>query len=99
MVGLTKSLSIDLGPFGVRVNAIQPGPVMGDRISRVIEGKAKATGRSYQEAEADMADVVALHRFVSAEDIANMALFLCSAQGRNISGQAMSVCADMQKMP
>ena len=99
VVGLTKSLSIELGGFDVRVNAIQPGPVAGDRIRRVIAGKATAQGRTVEEVEADMTADLSLHRLVPPEDIANMALFLCSQQARSISNQALSVCADMQKMP
>jgi len=98
VVGLTQSLSRELGPFGIRVNAIQPGPVAGERIDRVIAAKAEATGRSLEEVSADFTGNASLGRFVTAEDIANMILFLCTPQARNVSGQAIAVCAGSTDM-
>ena len=93
VVGYTKSLSMEAGPDNVRVNAIQPGVVEGDRINRVIDAKAKATGISFEEQKAISLKGVSMHRMVSPYDIANMALYLASDVGRNITGQAISVCA------
>lgn len=98
VVGLTQSLSRELGPFGIRVNAIQPGPVAGERIDRVVAAKAEATGRSLDDVRADFTGNAALGRFVTAEDIANMILFLCTPQARNVSGQAIAVCAGTTDM-
>jgi len=94
VVGLTKSLSRELGPFGIRVNAIQPGPVEGPRIDRVIAAKAAATGQSEGAVRAALTGHASLGRFVSAQDIADAILFLATPQARNISGQAIPVCAD-----
>ena len=94
VVGFTKSLSIELGEFGIRVNAILPGMVEGDRIRRVIEGKAQATGRSFAEVEKAALANVSLHSMVTARQLADQILFLCSPRGRTISGQAISVCGD-----
>ncbi|MBI1777936.1 MAG: SDR family oxidoreductase [Proteobacteria bacterium] len=96
VVGFTKSLAIELGPSRIRVNAIQPGPVAGPRIERVIAAKAKAVGIPYEEQEQIMLKAVSLRRFVTAEDIAETALFLASAAGANISGQAISVCGNTE---
>lgn len=96
VVGFTKSLAAELGEFGIRVNAIQPGAVEGDRIDRVISAKAAARGISIDEMCDITTRMASLRRFVSAQDIANMMLFLCSPLGRNVSGQAISVCADVQ---
>ena len=93
VVGYTKSLSMEAGPDNVRVNAIQPGVVEGDRINRVIDAKAKATGISFEEQKALSLKGVSMHRMVSPYDIANMALYLASDIGKNITGQAISVCA------
>lgn len=93
VVGYTRSLSMEAGPDNVRVNAIQPGVVEGDRINRVIDAKAKATGISFEEQKAISLKGVSMHRMVSPYDIANMALYLASDVGRNITGQAISVCA------
>ena len=93
VVGLTKSLAHELGPFGIRVNAICPGAVAGPRIDRVIAAEAAASGRDEAEVRANYASLSALQTFVEPEDIANMALFLCSGAGARISGQALSVDA------
>ena len=94
VVGFTKSLAIELGPSNIRVNAIQPGVVEGERIDRVISAKAQALGLSFEEYRAQFMASVSLGRMVSAADIANMALYLATPAGRNISGQALSVCGD-----
>ena len=92
VVGFTQSLAAEAGPDKVRVNCIQPGIVEGDRIDRVIEAKAKGLGVSPEEVKAKMLEGVALHTTVTPQDIANMALFLATAPGRHISGQAIAVC-------
>ena len=92
VVGFTQSLAAEAGPDKVRVNCIQPGIVEGDRIDRVIDAKAKGLGKTPEEVRAEMLEGVSLHTTVTAQDIANMALFLATAPGRHISGQAISVC-------
>jgi NAD(P)-dependent dehydrogenase (short-subunit alcohol dehydrogenase family) len=96
VIGFTKSLSIELGPDGVRVNAILPGPVDGPRIRAVIKAKAEAGGISENEMTERTVATTSLKCFVTQQDIANMALYLASPFGRTISGQAISVDADMQ---
>lgn len=95
VVGMVKSLAIELGDSGIRVNAIQPGVVQGPRIEAVISARADTLGITYDEMEAEYRNKASLKRMVSAEDIANTALFLCSNAGRNISGQAVSVCGNI----
>src|ERR1035437_3370286 len=97
VVGFTKSLAIEAGPDGIRVNCIQPGNVEGERIDRVIEAKAQAFGVSFEQQKQTLLDTTSLRTFVSAQDIANMALFLATDAGKHISGQALSVCGDMQR--
>lgn len=94
VVGFTKSLAIELGPSNIRVNAIQPGVVEGERVDRVIGARAKARGISVDESREQFISTISLRRMVSAQDVANMALFLATPAGRNISGQALSVCGD-----
>jgi len=96
VVGLTKSLSIELGPDGIRVNAILPGPVDGPRIRAVIKAKAAAAKISENEMTERTVATTSLKCFVTQQDIANMALYLASPFGATISGQAISVDADMQ---
>ena len=87
---------MELGPHGIRVNCVQPGPVEGARIDRVIKAKAEAGGISENEMRTKMADVTLMKRFVTAGDIANQILFICSEAGRNITGQSLSVDAGLE---
>ena len=98
VVGFTKSLAIELGPDGIRVNAILPGLVAGDRIRRVIEAKAQAKGVAFREEEAESLRNNSLRTYVTPHDITNMALYLCSPFGATISGQALAVDGDMQSL-
>lgn len=98
VVGFSKSLSMELGPDNIRVNAIQPGVVEGDRINRVIDAKAKALGVSFEEQKQLSLERVSMHKMVSPYDIANMALYLASPVGANITGQAISVCAGVEML-
>ena len=96
VVGFTKSLSIELGADGIRVNAILPGPVDGPRIRAVIKAKAEAAGISENEMTERTVATTSLRCFVTQQDIANLALYLVSPFGATISGQALSVDGDMQ---
>jgi NAD(P)-dependent dehydrogenase (short-subunit alcohol dehydrogenase family) len=96
VIGFTKSLSIELGPDGVRVNAILPGPVDGPRIRAVIKAKADEAKISENEMTERTVATTSLKCFVTQQDVANMALYLASPFGATISGQAISVDADMQ---
>jgi NAD(P)-dependent dehydrogenase (short-subunit alcohol dehydrogenase family) len=96
VVGFMKSLAKELGPDGIRVNAIQPGVVDGPRIQRVFEARADALGESINKVRDEALSRVSLRRMVTHADIANQALFLCSALGANISGQAISVCGNVE---
>ena len=91
MIGLMKVLAMELGPHNIRVNAICPGAVEGPRIDRVINAKAQAEGRSANEVRSALAASSAMQTFVTAADIAQMALFLASPEARHVSGQAIAV--------
>ena len=96
VVGLTKSLAIELGPHGIRVNAIQPGIVRGPRMQRVIAARAEQLGLSYDEMEAKYLEKISLRRMTTPEEVAATILFLCSPGGSGISGQAISVCGNVE---
>ena len=98
VVGFTESLARELGPDGITVNAILPGTVEGPRIERVIRARAEQFGVSYDEMERRTLDRISLRRMVSPQDIAAMVIFLCSQAGRNISGQALSVCGNVETL-
>jgi len=92
VVGFTQSLAVEAGPDKVRVNCIQPGIVEGERVERIIAAKAEQLGVSSEEILNRMVEGISLKTTVTAQDIANTALFLASDAGRHISGQAISVC-------
>ncbi len=98
VVGFTKSLAIELGPAGIRVNAILPGIVEGERIRRVFDAKAKARGISFEQMQAEALSFVSMRTTVTPQQLADAILFICSARGRTISGQAISVCGDTQML-
>lgn len=98
VVGFSESLAIELGTFNIRSNAICPGVVEGERMDRVIEAKAKALGISFEEQRERSLSRVSLRRMVSGQDIANMAVFLASDAGRNITGQRLSVCGNVETL-
>lgn len=98
VIGLTKSLSIEMGEDGVRVNAILPGLVAGDRQRRVLEAKAQKLGQSFARTEAAAFSYTSIREYVTPRQIADQALFLASPRGRTISGQAISVCGDTRML-
>ena len=98
VIGITKSLAMELGDFNVRVNAICPGSVAGDRMKRVIEAKAKSIEVPEEELQQDYESMVSLKTFVDKEDIASMALFLISNKAKRISGQVMTVDGNTERM-
>jgi len=98
VVGFTKTLAIELGAHGIRVNAILPGAVEGPRIRAVIDAKARTLGRPVAEVAAQYENQAALGRMVSARDIANMALFTASPAAGSVSGQALVVDGHTQQL-
>ncbi|PVE20728.1 3-oxoacyl-[acyl-carrier-protein] reductase [Microvirga sp. KLBC 81] len=98
VVGFTKSLSRELGEDGIRVNAILPGVVAGDRQRRVLEAKAQQLGVSFEEMQRRALANTSLKEYVTAQQLADQIVFLCSPLGRTISGQAIAVDADLQAL-
>jgi len=91
LIGFTKTLAMELGPFGVRANALCPGSVQGDRLERVIRLEADERGITCEQLREQWTRGCSLRTFVTPEDVAAMILFLCSDQGARISGQAVGV--------
>ena len=98
VVGLTKSLAVELGPEGIRCNAILPGLVAGDRIRRVIEAKAQRRGMTFAQAEEEALSKTSLRTYVTQRQLADQMLLLASEKGRTTSGQALSICGDTQAL-
>ena len=91
VIGLSKSMAMELGQFGIRVNAICPGAVTGDRMDRIIASEARATGSSEHEIRTSYVAGTSMKTFVDAEDLAEIVSFITSPAGRRISGQALPV--------
>lgn len=98
VVGFTKTLAIELGRHGIRVNAILPGAVEGPRIRAVIEAKAQTLGRPVQEVAASYEQQASLGRMVTARDVANMVLFTASGAAASVSGQALVIDGHTQAL-
>lgn len=98
VVGLTKTLAIELGQYGISVNSILPGAVDGERIRAVIANKARVLGKPVDEIARMHEQQSSLGRLIEASDVANMALFLASDAARNISGQALAVDGHTQAL-
>ena len=98
VIGFTKSLAIELGQFGVRVNAILPGAVEGPRIRAVIAAKAETLGVPVEELARSYEQQASMGRMVTARDIANMALFTASGAAGSVSGQALAVDGHTQAL-
>jgi NAD(P)-dependent dehydrogenase (short-subunit alcohol dehydrogenase family) len=90
-IGLTKTWAMELGPHGIRVNAISPGSVEGARIDGVIERDAKARGLTAEEVRDVYLRQTSMRTFISADDVANMAVFLASDGAARVSGQVIAV--------
>eukprot|EP00634_Sargassococcus_sp_CCMP2135_P003743 CAMPEP_0198662442 /NCGR_PEP_ID=MMETSP1467-20131203/47436_1 /TAXON_ID=1462469 /ORGANISM="unid. sp., Strain CCMP2135" /LENGTH=262 /DNA_ID=CAMNT_0044398929 /DNA_START=69 /DNA_END=857 /DNA_ORIENTATION=+ len=98
LIGLTKSLAMELGEDRIRVNAICPGAVAGDRMDRVIGALAEKHNRDPADVRSGYEKAVSLRRFVTAADVADMLLFACSDAARNVTGQALAVDGHTENM-
>src|SRR3954469_11743389 len=96
LIGFTKTLSIELGAYGIRANAILPGAVAGPRIEKVFEGRAQATHQSLEAVKQKAMAVQSIKRLVDPKDIAALAVFLASDAAKSISGQMLPIDNDMQ---
>lgn len=89
--GLMKTLAMELGPFGIRANSLCPGSVEGPRMERVLAREAALKGTTRDALYAGYAAGTSLRTFVTAEDVAAMAVYLASPAAQRISGQAIAV--------
>jgi NAD(P)-dependent dehydrogenase (short-subunit alcohol dehydrogenase family) len=92
-VGMTYGMALELAPHNIRVNAIAPGAVEGDRIDRVIAGQAEVRGVAVDDMRRSFVERSPLKRMTTAEDIATLAVYLCSDAAKNLSGQCIAVTA------
>jgi NAD(P)-dependent dehydrogenase (short-subunit alcohol dehydrogenase family) len=97
LAGFTKTLSIELAEHRIRVNAIAPGAVAGERAQRVYQGRAQLSGRSVEEEKALGLANQSLKALVDPNDIGALAVFLASDAGKSISGQILPIDGDMHR--
>lgn len=98
VIGLTKTLAVELGAHGIRANAVCPGSVAGPRMDHVIELEAEASGRSTAEVRAGFERQVSMRTFVDADDIAATIAYLASPLARFVSGQVIAVDGNTETM-
>ena len=98
VIGLTETWAMELGPSKIRVNAILPGIVAGERQERVIAAKAASYGIEHEAMRERLLAKVSLRSMVTAQDIANQIVFICSPAGASISGQSLSVCGNVEHL-
>jgi len=96
LIGFAQTLARELGAFGIRVNAIAPGAVEGERIERVLQGRADAEHKSLAEVRTDAMRIQSIKRFVDPKDIAALIAFITSDAGKSISGQVLPIDNDAQ---
>lgn len=91
VIGLTKSLAIELGRYNVRCNAICPGGVKGDRINRVIQGEADVRGVAFDVVAREIVSNQSIERLIEPDEVADLCVFLASDKARMINGEAIAV--------
>ena len=91
VIGVTKTLAMELGKFNIRVNAICPGTIKGNRMVRVIRDKAKFLKISKKKVEKEFVSMASMNCWIYEEDIGKMCSFLISSDGERISGQTIPV--------
>lgn len=96
VISLARALSVELGPDQIRVNAIAPGVVAGDRIRRVFTDRAATRGIPYEEMEEIALRAVSMKTMVEPQEIADLVMYLCGPSGRPITGQVMSICGGLE---
>lgn len=95
-IGLTQSWAMELGAHNIRVNAILPGSVAGDRMDRVMQARADAAGLSLEQVKAEETAVMSLGRMIDPQEIADIITYLSSDAGRSISGQSIGICGNTE---
>lgn len=93
LIGLSRTLAKELGPYNIQVNTVCPGPVAGDRMRRVVAARAAETGKSTGEVQEEYDRQTALGRMVQPDDVAAMVAFLASSEADNVTGEAIEVSA------
>ena len=98
VIGMTKTLAMELGKFKIRVNAICPGTIKGDRMIRVIKAKSEFLNINQKTLEKDFISMSSIKKWITENDIGNLCSFLISKESKSVSGQIISVDANTERM-
>ena len=98
VVGMTKTLAMELGKYKIRANAICPGTIKGDRMKRVIRDKAKFTKISMKKLESDFVSMASMKSWIKEEDIGNICVYLISNDANKVSGEVIAVDGNTERM-
>jgi NAD(P)-dependent dehydrogenase (short-subunit alcohol dehydrogenase family) len=93
VIGLTRTLAAEIGPWKIRVNAVCPGAITGDRQRRVFEGVMKFTGQTYEEVVGDKTKSSPLRTLIHPKSVAGLIAFLCSEDAAMMTGQDINMSA------
>jgi NAD(P)-dependent dehydrogenase (short-subunit alcohol dehydrogenase family) len=96
LLAMTQTAAAELGPGGIRVNAVTPGPVKGERLDRVFAGRAAQSGESVEEIARQLAEKAPARSFPDELEVARVALFLCSPEAGHIVGQSINVTGGIE---
>jgi NAD(P)-dependent dehydrogenase (short-subunit alcohol dehydrogenase family) len=96
MIAMMQTVAAEVGPHGIRVNAITPGPVQGDRFERVKHARAEQLGKPLEAVEKVLAEKALTRHFPTPEEVAQVALFLCSPTADIIIGQSINLTMGME---
>ena len=98
VIGLTQTLAMELGEYNIRVNAILPGAVEGERMDKIFREKAKILNEDIASVRNNETKNVSMKRMIDPEEVAELIVFLCSNSGRSISGQSLGVCGNTETL-
>ncbi len=87
LVGLTRTLAWETGPYDIRVNLISPGPMESERLKWVFETQAEEDGITVEAARQRMMNYSPLNRFVDVDNVSDLAIFLSTDSARSITGE------------
>ena len=87
-------MALELVDKNIRVNAVCPGPISGDRAEQLMKMHAETEGKTYEEVQKEWEDVP-MKRFIEPEEIADVIKFLCSDQSSAMTGQALNITGGM----
>lgn len=96
LIGMTKTLAMELGPYGISVNAILPGLVANERGERIMAAQAQAKNVTKEEVLADFLSRISMRTEISMEEVAATVTFVCSRFAKHVSGQSISVCGNFE---